>query len=244
MSEGWNILVVDDEPPIRAELRYLLEKDTRVGQIAEAGNVTEAVESILSNKPDVLFLDITMPGRSGIELAETLQNLKTPPVVVFVTAFAEYAADAYNLDAVDYVVKPVEDARLSKALDKIEAALGVRRVIHAPRQPLRLTVDRGGKKVFIPVADVCYFEARADFCNAICAEGTYLINESISSLERRLDSEGFIRVHRSYLVNLEDVHNVEIGSTGLMELRLDRASSTVPVSRRRAAEVKAHLGFA
>lgn len=100
MSEGWNILVVDDEPPIRAELRYLLEKDTRVGQIAEAGNVTEAVESILSNKPDVLFLDITMPGRSGIELAETLQNLKTPPVVVFVTAFAEFAADAYNLDAV------------------------------------------------------------------------------------------------------------------------------------------------
>ena len=71
-----------------------MEKDARVGQIAEAGNVTEAVESILSNKPDVLFLDITMPGRSGIELAETLQNLKTPPVVVFVTAFAEYAADA------------------------------------------------------------------------------------------------------------------------------------------------------
>lgn len=174
MSEGWNILVVDDEPPIRAELRYLLEKDTRVGQIAEAGNVTEAVESILSNKPDVLFLDITMPGRSGIELAETLQNLKTPPVVVFVTAFAEYAADAYNLDAVDYIVKPVEDARLSKALDKIETALGARRVVHAPRQPLRLTADRGGKRVFIPVADVCYFEARADFCNAVCAEGTYL----------------------------------------------------------------------
>ena len=196
-----------------------------MGQIAEAGNVTEAVESILSNKPDVLFLDITMPGRSGIELAETLQNLKTPPVVVFVTAFAEYAADAYNLD-------------------KIETALGARRVIHAPRQPLRLTVDRGGKKVFIPAADVCYFEARADFCNAICAEGTYLINESISSLERRLVSEGFIRVHRSYLVNLEDVHNVEIGSTGLMELRLDRVTSTVPVSRRRAAEVKAHLGLA
>lgn len=122
--------------------------------------------------------------------------------------------------------------------------MGARRVIHAPRQPLRLTVDRGGKKVFIPAADVCYFEARADFCNAICAEGTYLINESISSLERRLDSEGFIRVHRSYLVNLEDVHNVEIGSTGLMELRLDRVNSTVPVSRRRAAEVKSHLGLA
>ena len=151
MSEGWNILVVDDEPPIRAELRYLLEKDTRVGQIAEAGNVTEAVESILSNKPDVLFLDITMPGRSGIELAETLQNLKTPPVVVFVTAFAEYAADAYNLDAVDYVVKPVEDARLSKALDKIETrpwALAVSSMLRA--SPLRLTVDRGAKRCSFP----------------------------------------------------------------------------------------------
>lgn len=91
-----------------------------------------------------------MPGRSGIELAETLQNLKTPPVVVFVTAFAEYAADAYNLDAVDYIVKPVEDARLSKALDKIETALGVRRAVHTPRQPLRLTVDRGGKRCSFP----------------------------------------------------------------------------------------------
>lgn len=174
MSEGWNILVVDDEPPIRAELRYLLEKDTRVGQIAEAGNVTEAVESILSNKPDVLFLDITMPGRSGIELAETLQNLKTPPVVVFVTAFAEYAADAYNLDAVDYVVKPVEDARLSKALDKIEAALGVRRVIHAPRQPLRRRWTCGGKKVIHPCRRRRYFEAACRFlqCHSAPRERT------------------------------------------------------------------------
>lgn len=98
--------------------------------------------------------------------------------------------------------------------------------------------------MFIPAADVCYFEARARFLQRRLRRGTYLINESISSLERRLAPEGFIRVHRSYLVNLEDVHNVEIGSTGLMELRLDRVTSTVPVSRRRAAEVKAHLGLA
>lgn len=102
----------------------------------------------------------------------------------------------------------------------------------------------GGKRCSFPPQTVATLRRCADFCNAICAEGTYLINESISSLERRLDSEGFIRVHRSYLVNLEDVHNVEIGSTGLMELRLDRVNSTVPVSRRRAAEVKSHLGLA
>ena len=238
------VIIADDHPVVRAGIKQVLSESAEIQVTAEMGSGEALIEEVRKNEYDVVLLDITMPGRSGIELAETLQNLKTPPVVVFVTAFAEYAADAYNLDAVDYVVKPVEDARLSKALDKIEAALGARRVIHAPRQPLRLTVDRGGKKVFIPAADVCYFEARADFCNAICAEGTYLINESISSLERRLVSEGFIRVHRSYLVNLEDVHNVEIGSTGLMELRLDRVTSTVPVSRRRAAEVKAHLGLA
>ncbi len=132
MSEGWNILVVDDEPPIRAELRYLLEKDTRVGQIAEAGNVTEAVESILSNKPDVLFLDITMPGRSGIELAETLQNLKTPPVVVFCDGVCQVsAADAYNLDAVDYVVKPVEECTPVKGTRQDRGCPG-----GPPRHPL------------------------------------------------------------------------------------------------------------
>ena len=158
---------------------------------------------------------------------------------MFVTAFAEHAADAYNLDAVDYVVKPVEDARLSKALDKIEAALGVRRVIHAPRQPLRLTVDRGGKKVFIPAADVCYFEARADFCNAVCAEGTYLINESISSLERRLAPEGFIRVHRSYLVNQRHILSYDAGT---MTVTLDD-ESVVYLSRTGKARLKEALAW-
>lgn len=244
MEEGWKILVVDDEPPVRAELRYLLEQDARVGAVWEAGNVTEAVDRILADRPDVLFLDISMPGRSGIELAETLQNLKCPPVVVFVTAFAEFAADAYNLDAVDYVLKPVETERLAKALGKVETALGARRQVEGPRQPLRLSVERGGRRSFIPVGDVSYIEARADFCNVVCAGGAYLVAESISALEKRLDGHGFVRVHRSYLVNLDDVHEIEVGDTGLLELKLDRVDASVPVSRRRAADVKARLGLA
>ena len=148
MSDQWSVLVVDDEPPIRAELRYLLEQDERIGRVDEAGGATQAVEKILGSRPDVLFLDIQMPGTSGIKLAETLSNLKTPPVVVFVTAFAEYAATAFELDAVDYVLKPVETKRLEKALDKVATAAPVGRArrqarVH-PRERHCLHRGQGG----------------------------------------------------------------------------------------------------
>lgn len=242
--DPWKVLIVDDEPPIRSELRYLLEGDPRVGAVSEAGNVAEATERVLVDRPNVLFLDIQMPGRSGTELAATLQNLKNPPAVVFVTAFAEYAADAYDLDAVDYVLKPVETGRLEKAMDKVEAVLSARQRVDGPRRPLRLAVERGGKKAFIPVGDVSYIEAKADYSSVVCASGTCLVNESISSLEARLADEGFVRVHRSYLVNLDDVHDIEVSRGGLMELKMERVSQTVPVSRRRMAEVKRRLGLA
>ena len=130
-GQNWRVLIVDDEPPIRAELNYLLTQDARVGAVEEAGGATAAVEKILSFRPDVLFLDIQMPGTSGVQLADSLHNLKHPPAIVFVTAFSEYAAEAFELDAADYVLKPVEQARLEKALDKVEATI-------AARNPLRL----------------------------------------------------------------------------------------------------------
>lgn len=244
MSDQWSVLVVDDEQPIRAELRYLLEQDERVGSVDEAGGATQAVEKILASRPDVLFLDIQMPGTSGIKLAETLSNLKTPPVVVFVTAFAEYAATAFELDAVDYVLKPVETKRLEKALDKVAAVMSVRAPAPVAERVMRLSVERGGKRAFIPVSDIVYIEAKADYSGVITAAGSYLVNESISSLERRLAPQGFMRVHRSFLVNLDDVHDVEVSRSGLMELKVERVDASVPVSRRRASEVKARLGLA
>lgn len=244
MSDQWSVLVVDDEPPIRAELRYLLEQDERIGRVDEAGGATQAVEKILGSRPDVLFLDIQMPGTSGIKLAETLSNLKTPPVVVFVTAFAEYAATAFELDAVDYVLKPVETKRLEKALDKVAAVMSVRAPAPVAERVMRLSVERGGKRAFIPVSDIVYIEAKADYSSVITVAGSYLVNESISSLERRLAPQGFMRVHRSFLVNLDDVHDVEVSRSGLMELKVERVDASVPVSRRRASEVKARLGLA
>lgn len=244
-SSLWSALIVDDEPPIRAELRYLLERDGRIGAVSEAGNGAEAVERLLSDRPDVLFLDIQMPGTSGIRLAETLKNLRHPPAVVFVTAFSEYAAEAFELDAVDYVLKPVEESRLVRALDKVSALMGVRRGEAAPVGKVRrLAVERNGQHAFIPVSDVCYIEARADYASAFCAGGAYLVSESISSLERRLAEDGFMRVHRSYLVNMDEIHDVVVERGGSMGLRFSCVEATVPVSRRRAAEVKGRLGLA
>lgn len=242
-TELWTVLIVDDEPPIRSELRYLLSRDGRVGAIDEAGNGSEAVEKLLASRPDVLFLDIQMPGTSGIKLAETLANLKHPPAVVFVTAFSEFAAEAFELDAVDYVLKPVEEARLTRALDKVGAHLGARKPATQAEHVHRLAVERGGHRAFIPVRDICYIEANADYSNIICRGGTYLSNESISALEQRLEPEGFLRVHRSYLVNMDEVRDVEIARGGTMELRCAHADATVPVSRRRAAQVKERLGL-
>lgn len=243
-ERNWRVLIVDDEPPIRAELNYLLSQDARVGEIEEAGGATAAIEKVLAFKPDVLFLDIQMPGMSGVQLADNLKSLKHPPAIVFVTAFSEYAAEAFELDATDYVLKPVEQSRLEKALDKVEAVMAARHPA-APSEPVRrIQGERNGKRSYIPVGEIVYVEAKADYSTIHTQAGSYLVNESISVLERRLTPEGFLRVHRSFMVNIDDVRDIEVlKPSGLIQLTLDRAGTCIPVSRRRAAEVKRKLGL-
>lgn len=241
---AWNVLIVDDEPPIRAELNYLLQQDARVGEIREAGSASEAFEQMLSFRPDVLFLDIQMPGVTGVQLAENLRNLKKSPVLVFVTAFAEYAAEAFELDATDYVLKPVEQGRLEKTLDKVETAMSARKPSGAVEPVRRIPGERNGRRTYLPISDIAYIEAKADYACAYTRAGGYLVNESISALERQLADEGFIRVHRSFLVNVDDVRDIEVlKSSGLIQLTLDRTEARIPVSRRRAATVKQQLGL-
>ena len=240
----WNVLIVDDEPPIRSELRYLLERDGRCDEIREAGSVTEAVSAAIENKPDVIFLDISMPGTSGMKLAETLKILRHPPVVVFVTAHAEFAADAFDLDAVDYVLKPIESKRLESALSRVETALAQRDAGRSGSEVPRVVIERDGRKTFIPVSDIIYVEARADSSYIVSTQGSSLVGESILSLEHRLTSEGFLRVHRSYIVNPEFVHDINVAENGLLALELEQTSTIIPVSRRRMAEVKQRLGIA
>ena len=132
---------------------------------------------------------------------------------------------------------------LGRTLDKLAARLDVQRASARDGAPMRLSVERGGTHMFIPVSDVCYIEAHADYSWVVAVNGTYLMAESISSLEERLEKEGFMRVHRSYLVNIDDVHDVLVPRPGTLELRLERVDATVPVSRRRTAAVRERLGL-
>jgi len=240
---AWKVLVVDDEPPIRAELHYLLAQDGRVGEVLEAGGVTRAVEQIMAGGVDVVFLDISMPGSNGMRLAEFLKNLQTPPVLVFVTAYSEHAVQAFDLDAVDYVLKPVESSRLERALAKVENAIKQRDQRGTGRD-LRISAERDGNKVFILARDISYVEARGDYADIHTQGASYLAKSSMASLEERLADEGFMRVHKSFIVNIGKVHGVRALGQGLMELTLAHEERTIPVSRRRTAQLKETLGIA
>ena len=242
-----NALIVDDEAPARSELRFLLEETGRVESIAEASNARGAVEALLRSKEgkeartDVIFLDISMPKTTGMELADALHKLKHPPAVVFVTAYSEYALEAFSVDAVDYLMKPVETERLRQALDKVEARLAP----SAQRNTVeRIPVEKGGRKVFVDVDKIRYIEAKDDYSCIYTDQDRYLSTISLAKLEAKLTPHGFFRVHRGYIVNLDYVEDVEVISSGILQLGLKGIEGKkIPVSRRRVVSLKRALGL-
>ena len=151
-------MIVDDEAPARSELRYLLEQTGKIGTISEASSVRSAIETLMGTRVDVVFLDISMPGASGMQLAEALRKLKNPPAVVFVTAYSDHALEAFEVDAVDYLMKPVEEDRLDRAIEKVLAR--TKPVTETKAAPIeRIPVEKGGRKVLIPVEQIRYIMA-------------------------------------------------------------------------------------
>jgi two-component system response regulator LytT len=231
-------LLVDDEVPARSELRFLLGEAGGVEVVGEAGSASEALQLIRAIPYDVVFLDVDMPGLSGMELAEALMTLDRPPAIVFVTAHSEYAVGAFDVAAADYLVKPVEAARLKTAIARItpaaEAAVRIERV----------PVEKAGKKLLLQVSDICHVMAKDDYSYIFTDGERYLSTLSLADLEQKLEPEGFFRVHRRYLVNLKRVKEVAPMYGGTMELTLDDGAATeVPVSRRRAPALKRALGL-
>ena len=243
-----NALIVDDEAPARSELRFLLEETGRINYISEAANAREAVEKLVRSKEgtdertDVLFMDISMPKTSGMQLAEALHKLKNPPAVVFVTAYSEYAVEAFCVDAVDYLLKPVETCRLARALDKVEARVKPAPSSHSGVE--RIPVEKGGRKVLVPIDQIRYIEAKDDY-SCIYTEGDrYLSTISLAKLEQKLAPHNFFRVHRGYIVNLDNVESVDTISSGILQLGLKGIDEKkIPVSRRRVVALKRALGL-
>lgn len=239
-------MIVDDEAPARSELRFLLEETGRVESITEASSAREAVEKLMEAKADVMFLDISMPKTSGMQLAEALHKLKNPPAIVFVTAYSEYAVEAFGVDAVDYLMKPVESDRLELALDKVEARAPKAEPVAAQAHSSveRIPVVKSGRKVLVPIDQIRYIEAKDDYSCIYTDNDRFLSTISLAKLEEKLAPHGFFRVHRGYIVNLEYVEDVEVISSGILQLGINGIEGKkISVSRRRVVALKRALGL-
>ena len=233
-------IIVDDEAPARSELRYLLEEIGQVEVVAEASNVREAIERLKEHGGDLMFLDIQMPSATGLQLAEALGRLKYPPAVIFVTAYSEHAAQAFDVNAIDYLLKPVENERLQKALAKAKKYLASN---SKGTQSERIPVEKGGKKLLVSTDKIHYIMAKDDYSYLHTKSDRYLSTVSLAQLEAKLEPYNFFRVHRRYLVNLECVEEVTPVSGGTLQLTLAGEEEKVPVSRRRVAGLKKALGL-
>jgi len=203
------VLVVDDERPALDELQFLLAQDARVGEIVACDSATEALRTLHEGEIDAVFLDIQMPGLTGLELAQVLRRFKRPPPVVFVTAHEAHAVDAFELHAVDYVLKPVREERLAEA---------VRRVIEggdrapAPLDDLQIPVELGGVTRFVDRSDVTHVEAHGDYARLHTGGGSHLIRVPLTTLEDEWAGAGFLRIHRSLLVALAHITEIRMES--------------------------------
>lgn len=241
------ILIVDDEPPARDRLRQLLE-DTGIHEVVgEAGNGHEALELAASANPDVVLLDIRMPGMDGIETAHHLNSADTPPAVVFTTAYDEYAIDAFEANAIGYVLKPVRRERLEQAL--AQAARLTREVLGDIGQQAGVSGERKhicarlhDELKLIPVIDVIYFVADQKYVSVVHKDGRDLIEDSLKSLESEF-SDRLVRIHRSAIVAVNAIDTLkkeEDGRTRVILRDCDTDDDLI-VSRRHVANVKRRL---
>jgi two-component system LytT family response regulator len=203
----------------RRNLTVLLRRDPDIGSIAECGSGLEAVEEIRKSKPDIVFLDVQMPECGGFDVLELLGN-DLPPIIIFVTAYDEYALRAFEAGALDYLLKPFDDARFGRALNRAKEKLAH----YIPRQPQpaeRLVVKTPGQMLFLNVADIDWIEAAGYYVCLHVGSDTHVMRRTLLELEQDLGAEKFVRIHRSIIVNLERIRGLELRSEGEYEVVLN-----------------------
>ena len=243
------VLIVDDEQPARDRLRRLVEEAEAIEVAGEAANGHEAIDGVATLKPDVVLLDIRMPGMQGIEVAHHLNRLESPPAIIFTTAFDEYAVEAFDAQAIGYLLKPVRREKLLRALGHAArlsreqlAAIASDSRVSQPRR--HLCARQQDALTLIPIEDVNYFVADQKYVRVGHAKGENLVDDSLKALEDEF-SDRFVRIHRNALVAVERVAAIEKNADGHAEVRLrDNAAnnkSRLQISRRHLAQVKQRL---
>ena len=240
------VFIVDDEPPARSRLRDLLNdcnEQLALDVVGEAGNGREALEKLSETNTDVVLLDIRMPQMDGVELAQHLNKLPKPPVIIFTTAFDAYAIKAFELHAIDYLLKPIRLKRLFEALTRAREAVPVqtevlRELLPEPRK--NLSIHERGKIHLIPVDQVLYLRAELKYVTVRTAEREYLLEESLTAMETEFSSR-FVRIHRNCLVAKEEIEGFERGGeeggSGWM-VKLKGLDELLSISRRQQHIVK------
>ncbi|RBP06135.1 LytTR family DNA-binding domain-containing protein [Rossellomorea aquimaris] len=236
------VAIIDDEPYSREEMKHLLSGYSWVEVVGEASSAEKGLEIILTKEPDVLFLDIEMPGMSGVDLAEALQKMKHKPEIVFATAYPDYALKAFRVEAVDYLLKPFEEDQLAQTMERLKNLLkvGMKEQSESPSMG-KLAVQDEDKIVFISPKDILYIfrEERETF---ICTKKKkYTCRLPIKELESKLSTYPFFRVHKSYLVQLPFVEELIPWGSGVYQLKVHGADEAIPVSRNYVKELRERL---
>jgi DNA-binding LytR/AlgR family response regulator len=251
-DERLTVLAVDDEQTQLQDLARLLRDSSAVGTVECAAGGSEALVKLASQPFDAIFLDVRMPDLDGVELARVLRRFAAPPQLVFVSAYDSAAVDAFELRALDYLLKPVSRRRLEETLERVASAVGAASANgDADPDPRGQGTKEGeivavanvrppGSTRLIPRSSILYVQSHGDFVRIVVQEGRYLLRTTLSELERRWEPFGFVRVHRQYLANLALAREFQpqLGGTALLSFGDDH---TIPVARRHVAELSRRL---
>jgi two-component system, LytTR family, response regulator len=232
-------LIVDDEPLARSSVKQLLRDDPTVEVIGECGSGAEAIARIRDDKPDLVFLDVQMPECDGFDVLEML-GADMPLAVVFVTAYDQYALRAFDAGALDYVLKPFDNARFALALSRAKTRLSSG--VAKPRTPERLAIKSAGQLLFVNLAEIDWIEAADYYACLHVGPRSHLLRRSLADLEHDLENTVFCRIHRSTIVNLERVRGMSADVDGEHELSL-KDGTKLRLSRRYRKQVQERLGI-
>lgn len=232
VKDRLRVVVVDDEAPAVRRLERLLDDHPLARCVGSAGHAAAALQLCHDSHPDAVLLDVEMPGMDGMNLARRLRELEPPPAVVFVTAFEHYAVDAFDVQALDYLVKPVRAERLDEALKRVARQRG-----SAPRRPVALSARLGEKLISIPLDDIRVLLSEDKYTCVHYLGGEALIEDSLLSLEERF-GERFIRVHRAALVSRAHLRAVFNDASGHERVEIEGCQVRPEVSRRNLAAVR------
>ena len=251
------VIIIDDEPLARSIVKEYLQKHPELELVQECNDGLEGLKAIQQHEPDLIFLDIQMPKINGFEMLELIDN---PPSVIFTTAFDEYAIKAFEAHAIDYLLKPFDQNRFDKAVEKCRppghsAGLSQKNISsekntqelletasQSPAQSQRIVVKNGSKIKIIPVQDVFYLEAADDYVKIHTKEGYFLKNKTMNHFEQVLDAQHFVRSHRSYIINIQQITRIDPYEKD-NHVAILRSGAQVPVSRNGYIKLRQVLGL-